>query len=1121
MKTLSKLKISLLILVCNWLAYDLYGQATISNSPISHDRVAGYYLGWNASGTAGTLEIRNDFTGTPYTIEFWLNSVARIEMQQDGDLNVLTGTQGYQIDGNYVLRHNNITSNIYVGVGAGDNTTGTNNSFTGNLAGNINSSGTDNTFNGFNSGSNNDYANFNTFMGSYSGFSNNSDNNTFIGYISGAGNATGVENVFLGANSGAFSNADNNTFLGFESGFNNTDGANNTFVGHKSGLNNSSGAENTFIGKSAGEGNTTGEQNSIMGFEAGLLSNGNDNIFIGFQSGRSNVSGNANTIIGTKSGYANIASNNTYVGHYAGVANTTGASGTFVGKDAGMYNTTGQSNSFFGHAAGLHNTTGTRNTYCGFQAGNSNSTGDDNSYFGNETGLGGAGSRNTAMGSKSAYWGNGTTDNALYGYRSGYYISVGSKNTIMGSESGSNLDIGNENTFIGYQSGNNNSSGNNNTFIGKDAGLYNSTGNFNTYVGDNAGQISTGSHALVYSAAIGADAKVLNDYQMILGDNNINVGIGLSNDASGPRDKLEIKSGTTGVSGLQFTNLTSSYNPGVTAPKFLTVDVDGKVVLRDAVGGGGSTNACSSVSTSGDIGFVPVWSAVTPSKEICKSQIYDDGTSVGIGFGSTLPTGSTYELAVNGNFRLGALSDAFYLNSERFLCSEGGSYASSVYLGIDAGPTGANTCAGDNNICIGVESGRDLGGGANIHESNNIFIGRQSGSNVQATAASEGHGNTFLGLESGEGFTIGNNNVCIGTQTGTNYTTQQGNVLIGDQAGHSGVGRSNVLVGQFADIPFSTTVDYSCALGYSSVVEATNSVAIGANSRCISPDAISLGDCSTSNVRTLMGYTTVPATGGSPAPPSTGFRLYVNSISNNNAAYFNGLVYENGAYVTSDSTLKSNIQSLNSQFVDQVIDQLAPKTYTFDVANNPSLNLESGQQFGLLAQEVEAILPGLVTEVTAPALTDNQGNVTIAEKTFKALNYTGLIPFLISKIKDQDTRLDQLEQQLNNCCNSNPNQRSSNPAIDVVLSNSIILNQNDPNPFAEETKITFNIPTSVADAKIIFTDNAGHIIQTVKINERGAGQLNVYGSDLTSGIYSYSLIVDGRVIDSKKMVLTR
>lgn len=89
------------------------------------------------------------------------------------------------------------------------------------------------------------------------------------------------------------------------------------------------------------------------------------------------------------------------------------------------------------------------------------------------------------------------------------------------------------------------------------------------------------------------------------------------------------------------------------------------------------------------------------------------------------------------------------------------------------------------------------------------------------------------------------------------------------------------------------------------------------------------------------------------------------------------------------------------------------------------------------------------------------------------------------------------------------------------MSNSIILNQNDPNPFAEETRITFNIPESVSDAKIIIFSTSGIIIQTVKINERGNGELHVFASNLSNGIYSYALIADGEIVDTKKMVCTK
>ncbi len=62
------------------------------------------------------------------------------------------------------------------------------------------------------------------------------------------------------------------------------------------------------------------------------------------------------------------------------------------------------------------------------------------------------------------------------------------------------------------------------------------------------------------------------------------------------------------------------------------------------------------------------------------------------------------------------------------------------------------------------------------------------------------------------------------------------------------------------------------------------------------------------------------------------------------------------------------------------------------------------------------------------------------------------------------------------------------------------------------------ITDDVNKAQIIFYDNSGTVLKTVDINDKGAGQINVYAPDLSSGVYSYSLIADGKLIETKKMV---
>jgi hypothetical protein len=114
-----------------------------------------------------------------------------------------------------------------------------------------------------------------------------------------------------------------------------------------------------------------------------------------------------------------------------------------------------------------------------------------------------------------------------------------------------------------------------------------------------------------------------------------------------------------------------------------------------------------------------------------------------------------------------------------------------------------------------------------------------------------------------------------------------------------------------------------------------------------------------------------------------------------------------------------------------------------------------------------------------------------------------------------------MQDQLDRCClaNSEKAQIQSNFSQSVTLSDqkAIVLNQNMPNPFKEQTTITFQIPENVQSAVIVFVDNNGNILRQVEIEERGIGELIVYAQDLSSGIYTYYLMADDEMIDSKKM----
>ena len=91
---------------------------------------------------------------------------------------------------------------------------------------------------------------------------------------------------------------------------------------------------------------------------------------------------------------------------------------------------------------------------------------------------------------------------------------------------------------------------------------------------------------------------------------------------------------------------------------------------------------------------------------------------------------------------------------------------------------------------------------------------------------------------------------------------------------------------------------------------------------------------------------------------------------------------------TSDKKLKKNIISLK----DPLSKILSLRGVTFEWKDKTK---GEETQYGFIAQEVEEIIPELVTSGET-----------------KYLNYTGIIPVLIEAIKDQQKQIDELRSKL-------------------------------------------------------------------------------------------------------------
>lgn len=103
----------------------------------------------------------------------------------------------------------------------------------------------------------------------------------------------------------------------------------------------------------------------------------------------------------------------------------------------------------------------------------------------------------------------------------------------------------------------------------------------------------------------------------------------------------------------------------------------------------------------------------------------------------------------------------------------------------------------------------------------------------------------------------------------------------------------------------------------------------------------------------------------------------------------------------------------------------------------------------------------------------------------------------------------------------------ANPPVSVtsqitVIPEKFILYQNNPNPFNPRTNIKF-ILKEYGQAKIMVYDVSGKIHYIIDEYFKDIGLYNYVfdGQKLPSGIYFYSLIINGKVVDTKKMVLIK
>ncbi len=256
------------------------------------------------------------------------------------------------------------------------------------------------------------------------------------------------------------------------------------------------------------------------------------------------------------------------------------------------------------------------------------------------------------------------------------------------------------------------------------------------------------------------------------------------------------------------------------------------------------------------------------------------------------------------------------------------------------------------------------------------------------------------------------------------------------------------------------------------------------------------------------------------------------------ALFYGNTVTLGTPYVLSDARLKKNKEEIKN--ASDILQKI--KSYQYEYNNSASKNISSirGTQIGLLAQEIEEVLPHAVIKIQTPELKSLHSNSIRPSEEIYAVNYQEFIPLLISafneKQEESDSlkeevekqalvidqlaeRLNALENRLNNIC--------SNGCPGIQQKDDAPLNQRSegfryyPNP--TNSKVQLDIDNLRSDGEYflnVYSSN-GQLVYSKRVINQNVFQDQLDTSSWATGSYTISLNDKTRTIKSGTLMVTR
>ena len=402
-----------------------------------------------------------------------------------------------------------------------------------------------------------------------------------------------------------------------------------------------------------------------------------------------------------------------------------------------------------------------------------------------------------------------------------------------------------------------------------------------------------------------------------------------------------------------------------------------------------------------------------------------------------------------------------------------------------------NTAHGVNSLFSNTGGNSNTAGGWLSLASNTVGNANTATGVYSLVNNIAGGGNTAHGMQALFSNNIGSNNAAYGFDALALNTTGFNNTALGYAAlFNNGDGFFNTALGSYANVS-SGNLFNATAIGFNTFVSASNSVRVG--------------NTAVTSIGGQVGWTTF----------SDG--RYKSNIKNNVPGLEFITKLQPITYTLNTESIETKLQvnmkelkNNQSKFkMENKMDMTQAKT---------AINEKSKITYtGFIAQDVEKAAKQIGYDFSGVDKPKDDG------QSFYGLRYDEFVVPLVKAVQELAEQNKELKERLDKIVASldvNFKSEITENSKTIVLS-SAKLEQNIPNPAKQSTLINYYVPENMRHAEIQVIGLTGEIIKRIELSSKGNGQLILQTNFLNSGTYTYSLIIDGIITDTKKMVLIK